>query len=761
MKEKIMKTTLVQMIGIILARCVIMTYNPLGIGYFAALYSKKKNRAMTFILMALSMLTMPDMISSVKYIMAMMAIMFIFKISEASGREYGIYKAGLHTFAVMMAFEILEIMTEGNAGDGVFKTIAISAVAASLAASTAIIFSKGIDGIYKGRLHRMNMEEMVGSAIMCSIVVYYIGALGILPESVLNGILYLAVIYTGNRYGSGSGAVMGNICGIISGMWTGSLINIGVMSIAGTISGIFRKFGRIINGVIFAFSSVILNYIFYGAFSAEATVQGILMGTVVFMILPSVLIGSDDEDDIKGRENMIRKEGENRLRLIEESFIKLAESFSLVQRKQNLSEHDLNRITEQVSEKICADCGKCRLCSAQPEIQEEMHRLVEMADKKGRLSLQDMSSRFMMNCLSPEIFLSELNHMFEKARMNMVWGNKLIESREVISLQLKQIAGMVSEYGKMLYNAKEYSDKGEEELRIALKKERIILKKFIILENQNNQKEYLITAKCRRGNSISAREMGRLAGHVLGIQLDPAINGRKMLGNEYATLSFVEKNNFYALHGTARRTKMESEVSGDNFTFSELGNGQLLMSIADGMGSGYYAFQDSETAIELLEQLMDSGFSEDVALKMINSVMLLNSDSEKPTTLDMGILNLTSGICDFVKLGAASTFVKRGNWVEAIKSTTMPMGVFEQVDIESTSKKMYSGDMIIMVSDGIVEAINAEDKEKAMSEIIMGIKSNNPKEMASSILENVLKYNSDEPEDDMTVLVTGIWNRAA
>lgn len=83
------------------------------------------------------------------------------------------------------------------------------------------------------------------------------------------------------------------------------------------------------------------------------------------------------------------------------------------------------------------------------------------------------------------------------------------------------------------------------------------------------------------------------------------------------------------------------------------------------------------------------------------------------------------------------------------------------MDIESTSKKMYSGDMIIMVSDGIVEAISADDKEKAMSEIIMGINSTNPKEMAASILENVLEYNSSEPEDDMTVLVAGIWNRAA
>ena len=61
--------------------------------------------------------------------------------------------------------------------------------------------------------------------------------------------------------------------------------------------------------------------------------------------------------------------------------------------------------------------------------------------------------------------------------------------------------------------------------------------------------------------------------------------------------------------------------------------------------------------------------------------------------------------------------------MEAIKSTNMPIGMMGQVDIESVSKKMYSGDMIIMVSDGVVEAIEAED--------------------------------------DMTVLVTGKWNRVA
>ena len=57
-------------------------------------------------------------------------------------------------------------------------------------------------------------------------------------------------------------------------------------------------------------------------------------------------------------------------------------------------------------------------------------------------------------------------------------------------------------------------------------------------------------------------------------------------------------------------------------------------------------------------------------------------------------------------LGAACTYIKRGNWVECIKSTSLPMGVLEEVDMETITKKLYDGDFVIMVSDGIVDALN-------------------------------------------------------
>lgn len=671
MKKKFLTNMVLQMIGVLIARCSIMTYNPLGIGYFAALYSKKKYRFITLLLMSIGMLSVNDYIVSTKNIIMIIAIAAASKMMETKGKKTYTLMYVIQTFLIMFACESVSMIAMDANGE-ISEILWSAGLVSVLAASVSIVFARGIEGILKGNIRLMQNEELTGIGIIAAIIIYFYGIQNFVPKELIKSVLYAAILA---------------VC-----------------------------------------------------------------------LIP-VFAGGNEGSEKK--ENEIKKEGEKRLKLIEESLSKLSDSFTDIHRKNRFDNGDYENIYDELTSKMCSKCARRKLCSQKEEIQDDIYNLVMMTDKKGKLSLQDMTGRFMISCLTPEMFLSELNHIYEKARINMIWGNKLIESRQVISMQLQQIANMICDYGKMIYNTKDYHYVYEDELREILKRDGIYLKKFIIIERKNRGKEYVVTARCQKGKSISARDMAVRLGEYLGVELEAEVNGRKMFGKESVSISFVEKKNFYVLHGLARKTKKQSEISGDNFTFSEISDGKLLMSISDGMGSGYYAFQDSETAVELLEQLMDSGFSEDIAIKMINSVMLINSGSEKPTTLDMGILNLTSGICDFVKLGAASTFVKRGNWVEAIKSETMPMGVFEQVDIESTSKKMYSGDMIIMVSDGIIEAIGDEDKERIMSEIILGIDSTNPKEMASMVLNNVLQYGSSEPEDDMTVLVAGVWNRAA
>ena len=86
----------------------------------------------------------------------------------------------------------------------------------------------------------------------------------------------------------------------------------------------------------------------------------------------------------------------------------------------------------------------------------------------------------------------------------------------------------------------------------------------------------------------------------------------------------------------------------------------------------------------------------------------------------------------------------------------MPLGMFAEVDYDSTSKKLYDGDLVIMVSDGVIDALNTEDNDGKLVEIIRDINGGSPKEIADCILEKAVSDKS-RLTDDMTVLVTGIW----
>ena len=183
------------------------------------------------------------------------------------------------------------------------------------------------------------------------------------------------------------------------------------------------------------------------------------------------------------------------------------------------------------------------------------------------------------------------------------------------------------------------------------------------------------------------------------------------------------------------------------------------MMLSDGMGTGADASKESEMVIELLEQFLEAGFQEEPAVKLINSVLVLKSEHTLFSTVDLCVINLCAGTCEFVKVGAATTFIKRNNWVETISSTTMPAGMINRIELERKCKKLYDGDFVIMVSDGVLDCIKEEDKEEFLQKVIMNIASKSPQEVANAILTAALMQQSYEPVDDMTVLVCGLWEK--
>ncbi len=347
----------------------------------------------------------------------------------------------------------------------------------------------------------------------------------------------------------------------------------------------------------------------------------------------------------------------------------------------------------------------------------------------------------------------------ERAKINYLWYNKMLETREAMAVQFNEMAKMMENYTKPVYGEKRTLFGMDDYIRHKLKEQKILSRKILINENNKGRMEIRLLAKKKKKTGIRADVIKSVISEAIGKKVRLSEECMLDVTQEYNEYTLFEEVNFMTISGTARQTKGNESCSGDNFAVMNLDSGQTFMSICDGMGSGRRAKKYSEMIIDLLEKMIDSGFEESTILKLANSIMLTGNQWQEPAAVDMALIDQYSGICQFLKLGAACTYIKRGNWVECIKSTSLPMGVLEEVDMETITKKMYDGDFVIMVSDGIVDALDCPDKEEAMGRIIMDIHTANPKQMAINILSHALAKCKGIPEDDMTVICTGIWEK--
>ncbi len=78
---------------------------------------------------------------------------------------------------------------------------------------------------------------------------------------------------------------------------------------------------------------------------------------------------------------------------------------------------------------------------------------------------------------------------------------------------------------------------------------------------------------------------------------------------------------------------------------------------------------------------------------------------------------------------------------------------------ESTRTSLSDGDIVVMVSDGIVDAFPGENKEFYVENILENMNTNNPSDIANGVLMQALSRNAKEASDDMSVLVAGVWDK--
>ncbi len=364
-----------------------------------------------------------------------------------------------------------------------------------------------------------------------------------------------------------------------------------------------------------------------------------------------------------------------------------------------------------------------------------------------------------------EMCLGGTNDNDPADRQDYLWQRKLQENQGLLAEHLKEMAHIMAEVAHETCLYRPMGERKYKQVSKLLRESGILLRNFFELEREDGHIEVSLTMKTisekytKFGEHICVEDVADFISVAMNIRLHAAKNTPQYLTPDWSTYYFTEEENFHLLTGVAKAVKENEQVSGDNYSFYEAENGRMVAILSDGMGSGEKACGDSERVIEKMERLLEAGFRKETAVQMINGALVAAGQEENLSTLDLCDINMYTGACEFMKVGAACSYIKRGRLVDRLSALNFPLGVFGQIETESLHRVLQSGDYVIMLSDGILDALSQGIGEEVLPEIIGRIEYTNPNEIANQILAYCLKQSSGQVRDDMTVLVIGVWEK--
>lgn len=463
------------------------------------------------------------------------------------------------------------------------------------------------------------------------------------------------------------------------------------------------------------------------------------------------------------RVGVTRREPEHgeKLQNYAKSFNGLSQIFSQMENfKGNFEPEEMGRMQQEIAGKVCISCSQCAICWQEESspMYSLFLRLFHSIEKRGGAA-EEVHQELSSYCPHSDSIVEEALEVFEKARLNLAWYNRLLENRGIIAEQLDAMAYIMEDC------AREYKDISGREAKLLgavkyrLKERGALAKDIRLYQRQNGKMSLQMTAASRWGNCITVKEMAKAVSQGLKRDMVPGKYTRSLIGREESFLVFEEDTLYHTLQGVARLTKDHAQISGDSFSFLELEGGECVLALSDGMGSGIHACKESEMVIELIEKFLEAGFRKETAIRMMNSAMVIQGEEGSFSTVDMASMDLYTGMCEFYKIGAAATYIKRGEEVECISSASLPAGIFHQLEIERSSRQLKSGDFVVLVTDGVTDCLQVPMPEETMQEILGSLDTNNPEQMAKQVLERILICTESKVPDDMTVLVAGIWEK--
>ncbi|MBE6903086.1 MAG: hypothetical protein E7480_00560 [Ruminococcaceae bacterium] len=752
--KNIISNLLFSLLGFILTNGYIFSnLSPFGVALTAAFSIKSKLSILPVAVISASYFIKGT--EGIKYAVAVWGIYALRKVFKKNNFKYdGNSFFALASGIIIIVTSLGELLQSYATALDIMYSISIGILCGGICffyIKTIPVFENSI-----GRNIRLTKNELIGVLIcvasfllsLCEIRLFEIslghilGSLIILISARCGGIAFAGV----------SGIAIGSVLSLSQ---NSSPSTIGVYAFGALVAGIFSERRKIICVISFLLANILVGIYINNSEFILINLTETALGSLIYLIMPKFLLNRIGNSLTYGENLSVQAQEKfkelfvSRLKNAASSFSQLAytvkasgEIFSNKAVKQTP-----DQIISNVCSELCNDCKNKMFCwnNSFDDTMRVLNDCITVFKEKGSIDALDLPGYFRSRCLKSEALASKLSLKLYALYSEEDMEHKQEENRAILAQQYSGVSQIMDNIASELEDVVKFNSLYTQRVTSYLCSEGLKCEKVFAYSDADGFNVIEAQGKMQKPMPSSKKicyEISKLIG------CDMEMLFMKSDGINYE-IKLCEKEELSVFCAKAMCQKNGETVCGDFASSFRAGRGKYAITLSDGMGSGHQAQRDSLLTVAFLEKLLKAGFDKDSAMELVNSALILKSDDESFATVDIAIINLINGVTEFIKAGAAPTFIKRGRSIYELGCSCLPVGILGEVKFEKSRCRLKKGDLLVMVSDGITCAGN-----KIISKILTDYNGNSPSEISRIILESIKKICGEN--DDMTVIAAYI-----
>ncbi len=607
-------------------------------------------------------------------------------------------------FVATLSTGLLLLGQTGMDGYRVLLTVAESAVAAgcTLFFFAAVRWVGRYAAVPTDKQDTMTHTQQAAVILTGAVGVMAVSSLsvgGFAPGRAVAVLLTLVLARTGREAG---GCMAGVILGAAIALSApGQTIPAMAMAAGGLAAGVFSRFGKLPGAAAFFLAGGVVTLMEVDK-HALMYIYEIFAAGVLFVLLPRpwdhalshLFIRSREEPAVEG----LRTDVAMRLGVAARALCEVSDTVEAVAcRLARHSPSDMAAVLSESCRTVCSACPLYAACWEQhrEELLGALDALVPLLRQAGRVEAEDLSGYPRQNCRQKGRLTEQISRRYEQHLTQETAWQRLAELRGALRDQFGATGELLTALAKDMESPRQVDTALSARVLTVCGDYGMPVKAALCTRGRGNRLTVEILTEdvgVRTDKGRWLRDMQRACARSFAT---PTVTPC----GEDVRITLTERARYRLEVGQAQLCCDGEKLCGDAVDRFLL-QGEMVVMLSDGMGSGGRAAVDGAMAVGLCSRLWQAGFSADSILKTVNAAMMVKSREESLATLDVVVIDTFSGRLDSFKAGAAASLLRSKGRVSRLERPSLPVGILPDVVFSHSHDWLVSEDVLLLCSDG-------------------------------------------------------------